>query len=114
MKRVNNRKENKETVTSLLIKFFEYYAYFYDPKQKISIHRELAESVKEEDDKYAFSIDDPFEVTNNPGKSMVLNSESHKKFTKAMRKEINFILSGEYITRMMDYKEKCSLDNPFY
>ena len=46
MKKINDGKENEETVTNLLVKFFEYYAYFFDSKQKISIHKELIESIK--------------------------------------------------------------------
>ena len=100
MEKINEGKENEETVTNLLVKFFEYYAYFFDSKQKISVHKELIESIKERDDNIAFSIDDPFEVTHNPGKSMIKNSDNYKKFIKAMKKEVNFILNGEYVKRL--------------
>ena len=100
MEKINEGKENQETVTNLLVKFFEYYAYFFDSKQKISVHKELIESIKERDDNIAFSIDDPFEVTHNPGKSMIKNSDNYKKFIKAMKKEVNFILNGEYVKRL--------------
>ena len=99
MNNLNDFKKNEETVTNLIVKFFEYYAYFYDSKHKISVHKELIESIKERDDDIAFSIDDPFETTNNPGKSMLKNSESYNKFIEAMKKEVNFILSGEYVKR---------------
>ena len=100
MKYINEGKQNEETVTNLLVKFFEYYAYFFDSKQKISVHKELIESIKEKEDDFAFSMDDPFEITNNPGKSMLKNSENYKKIIKAMKNEINFILSGEYVRRL--------------
>ena len=99
MNRINEGKKNEETVTNLLVKFFEYYAYFFDSKQKISVHKELIESIKERDDDIAFSIDDPFEITNNPGKSMLKNSDNYNKFIEAMKKEVIFILSGEYVKR---------------
>jgi DNA polymerase sigma len=100
MKKVNQGKVNEETVTNLLVKFFEYYAYFFDSKQNISVHKELIESIKEKDDNIAFSIEDPFEYTHNPGKSMSKDSENYKKFMKAMKKEVNFILGGEYVKRL--------------
>ena len=101
MKKVNDGKFNDETVTNLLVKFFEYYAYFFDySKQKISVHKELEESIKDKDDNFPFSIEDPFEYTHNPGKSMLKNSDPYKKFIKAMKKEVNFILSGEYVKRL--------------
>ena len=100
MKYINDGKQNEETVTNLLVKFFEYYAYFFDSKQKISVHKELIESIKEKDDDIAFSMDDPFEITNNPGKSMLKSSDNYKKFIKAMKNEVNFILSGEYVRRL--------------
>ena len=99
MNRINEGKKNEETVTNLLVKFFEYFAYFFDSKQKISIHKELIESIKERDDDIAFSIDDPFEITNNPGKSMLKNSDNYNKFIEAIKKEVIFILSGEYVKR---------------
>ena len=100
MRKINEGKQNEETVTNLLVKFFEYYAYFFDSKQKISVHKELIESIKERDDDIAFSIDDPFEITHNPGKSMLKNTPNYKMFIKAMEKEVNFILSGEYVRRL--------------
>ena len=100
MKYINEGKKNEETVTNLLVKFFEYYAYFFDSKQKISIHKDLFESIKEKDDDIAFSIEDPFEITNNPGKSMTKSSDNYKKFIKAMKNEVNFILGGEYVRRL--------------
>lgn len=100
MIKVNEGKVNQETVTNLLVKFFEYYAYFYDSKQKISVHKDLVDSIKDHDDNIAFSIEDPFEITHNPGKSMIKNSENYNKFVKAMKREVNFILGGEYVRRL--------------
>lgn len=98
--KINHGKVNDETVTNLLVKFFEYYAYIFESKQKISVHKDLIESIKETDDKIAFSIDDPFEITHNPGQSMTTDTENYKKFIKAMKMEINFILDGEYVKRL--------------
>ena len=100
MNKINEGKQNEETVTNLLVKFFEYYSYFFDSKQKISVHKELIESIKERDDDIAFSIEDPFEITNNPGKSMLKSSDNYKKFIKAMKREVNFILGNEYVRRL--------------
>ena len=52
------------------------------------------------EDDIAFSIEDPFDQFHNPGKSMTINSIQYDKFTTAMKKEINFILNGEYIKRL--------------
>ena len=111
MTAINNNKINKETVTNLLIKFFEYYSYCYDSNQKISIHKDLIESIKKGDDNIAYSIDDPFDIMNNPGKNLEKDSESCKKFVKAMKKEINLILSGEYVKRLELEKERLSRMN---
>ena len=111
MTAINNNKINKETVTNLLIKFFEYYSYCYDSNQKISIHKDLIESIKKGDDNIAYSIDDPFDIMNNPGKNLEKDSESCKKFVKAMKKEINLILSGEYVKRLELEKERLSRIN---
>ena len=106
MSEINNNRFNEETVTNLLVKFFEYYSYCYDSNQKISIHKDLRESIKEVDDNIAYSIDDPFDVINNPGKNLEKDSESCKKFVKAMKREINLILSGEYVKRFEYEKER--------
>ena len=100
MTQLTKGKENKETVVNLLIKFFEYYSYFYDDKQKISIHKGLRESVKDVEDNFAFSIEDPFEVAHNPGKTMIKYSANHVQFVRAMKKEVNNILVGEYVRRI--------------
>lgn len=100
MNRINGGKENKETATSLLIKFFEYYSYFFDSEQKISINKELSETMKQNPDNIAFSIEDPFDLQHNPGKSMTINSVQYNKFITSMKKEINFILNGEYVKRL--------------
>ena len=106
MSEINNNRNNDETVTNLLVKFFEYYSYCYDSNQKISVHKDLRESIKKGDDNIAYSIDDPFDIMNNPGKCLEKNSESCKKFVKAMKREINLILSGEYVKRFEYEKER--------
>ena len=100
MEKLTNGKENKETVVNLLIKFFEFYSYFFDDNQKISIHKELRESVKDVEDNFAFSIEDPFEAAHNPGKTMTKTTLNYSQFVKAMKKEVNYILQGEYVRRI--------------
>ena len=95
---INKGEKNEESVGNLILKFFEYYSYFYDDKYLISIKRNsLEECLKEKKDNYAFSIEDPFELNKNPGSSMTKNSAEHLYFVERMRKEIYSILLGEYI-----------------
>ena len=99
---LNNGEKNKESVSNLLLKFFEYYSYFYDGKTKISIKKNKEEeSSLNKSSKIAFSIDDPFESKHNPGKSMKINTIQYNKFTYYMKKEILNILSGEYIKKFI-------------
>jgi len=97
----NSGRENKESATQLLLKFFEYYSYYFDYyEQKIAIHKSPNELVKKTHDNIAYSIEDPFDPYHNPGKSMLINSNQFYKFITAMKKEINFIMNGEYIKRL--------------
>jgi len=99
--KINHNIENLDSASSLLIKFFEYYSYNYDYyEQKISISKDKSECMKSKNDNIAFSIEDPFDNYHNPGKSMTINSTQFNKFTTAMKKEINFILNGEYLKRL--------------
>jgi len=101
MKLINNNQTNKESISVLLVKFFEYYSYYFDyNNQKISIHKELNETIKSFPDNIGFTMDDPFDISHNPGKSMTMNSPQFNKFLTAMKKEINFILNGEYLKRL--------------
>ena len=100
MNKINNGLENKESAVNLLVKFFEYYSYFFDNNQIISINRDLSECIKSKSDNIAFSIEDPFDKQHNPGKSMQINSIPYSRFTTGMKREINFILNGEYIKRL--------------
>lgn len=101
MNLVNGGKENKDSAAQLLVKFFEYYSYYYDYfDQKISIHSDSQECLKKTPDAIAFSIEDPFDPNHNPGKSMLINSNQFNKFITSMKKEINFILNGEYVKRL--------------
>ena len=100
MNKINKGLENKESAVNLLVKFFEYYSYFFDSEQTISINRDLNECIKSKSDNIAFSIEDPFDKQHNPGKTMQINSIPFSKFTTAMKREINFILNGEYIKRL--------------
>ena len=98
--KVNHGKTNKETASNLLVKFFEYYGYFYDSTERISIHKDISEIQKFKTDNYAFSIEDPFDLSHNPGKSMIYGSLTHQKFIQAMRTEVNYLLNGEYVKRL--------------
>jgi len=98
--KINSNKENCDSASSLLVKFFEYYCYNYDYEQKISISKNKSECLKTNNDKIAFSMEDPFDNFHNPGKSMTINSLQFNKFITAMKKEINFILNGEYLKRL--------------
>ena len=100
MNKINKGLENKESAVNLLVKFFEYYSYFFDNDQIISINRDLNECIKNKSDNIAFSIEDPFDKQHNPGKTMQINSIPYSRFTTAMKREINFILNGEYIKRL--------------
>ena len=100
MNKINKGLENKESAVNLLVKFFEYYSYFFDSEQTISINRDLNECIKNKSDNIAFSIEDPFDKQHNPGKTMQINSIPYSRFTTAMKREINFILNGEYIKRL--------------
>ena len=42
-------------------------------------------------------IEDPFDIEHNPGKSMKLNTPQYDLFLNCMKKEINTLLSGEYL-----------------
>ena len=100
LERINNGKVNEESAVTLLIKFFEYYSYYFYPTfSKVSISDD-EEVMKTFDDGYPFSIVDPFDPTHNPGKSLTQNSLQFKKFDTSMKKEINYILTGEYIKRL--------------
>ena len=48
---------------------------------------------------------------NNPGKNLEKDTESCKKFVKAMKKEVNLILNGEYVKRLEIEKERLSRMN---
>jgi DNA polymerase sigma len=101
MAQVNKGKENTDTVSQLLVKFFEYYSYYFDYyEQKVAIHKEAKDLFKNSPDNVAFSIEDPFDPTHNPGKSMLINSAQFNKFITAMKKEVNYILNGEYVKRL--------------
>jgi DNA polymerase sigma len=101
MSQVNKGKENTDTVSQLLVKFFEYYSYYFDYyEQKVAIHKEAKDLFKNSPDNVAFSIEDPFDPTHNPGKSMLINSSQFNKFITAMKKEVNYILNGEYVKRL--------------
>lgn len=105
---LNNGLENTESAASLLVKFFEYYAYYFDSySHVISIKSEdfVYKKVNLEDQQQlettcAFTIEDPFDKHHNPGRSMTVGSIQFNKMIACMKKEINFILNGEYVKRV--------------
>ena len=108
--KINQNRENLDSASSLLIKFFECYSYNYEYyEQKISINKDKSDCFKSKNDNIAFSIEDPFDNYHNPGKSMTINSAQFNKFITAMKKEINFILNGEYLKRL---DKVTSMNNP--
>lgn len=116
MTNINKGLENKDKASELLIKFFEYYCYYFQSEQKISINKVPNETIKltnsinynkNENENAAFNIADRFDIHLNPGKSMILNSKQYNKFITAMKKELNFILNGEYIKRIENDTIEC-------
>ncbi len=98
--RINDGQINEESAASLLVKFFEYYSYYFENQLLMISISEEQPPLKTELESYAFSIVDPFDPTHNPGRSLTLNSPQFNKFITAMKKEINYILTGEYIKRI--------------
>ena len=97
MKIINCNKENNDSVGELIVKFFEFYAYKYNHEYLISINNSEKKSCKGEH--ISYPIEDPFDIEHNPGKSMKLNTPQFDTFLNYMKKEINNILSGEYINK---------------
>lgn len=98
MKVINNNEENTMTATELIVKFFEFYAYKYEHKYLISISS--GEQKTSSSEHIAFPIEDPFDIEHNPGKSMKLNTQQYELFMNCMKKEINMLLSGEYVSAL--------------
>ena len=95
LKKINYEKENNDSVGELILKFFEFYSYKYEHDYLISINNnEKKKCLKEY---IAFPIEDPFDIEHNPGKSMKLNTPQFDLFLNCMKKEINNILSGEFM-----------------
>ena len=95
---INNNETNTESVTELLIKFFEFYAYKYDQSFLISISN--SEKKVPSSEHIAFPIEDPFDIEHNPGKSMKLNTPQYELFLNCMKKEINMLMNGEYVCEL--------------
>ena len=95
LKKINYEKENNDSIGELILKFFEFYSYKYEHDYLISINNnEKKKCLKEY---IAFPIEDPFDIEHNPGKSMKLNTPQFDLFLNCMKKEINNILSGEFM-----------------
>ena len=101
MNHINNGEKNKENVSNLLLKFFEYYAYFHDRNKIISINKN-SETCLNTSHNFGFYIEDPFELKHKVGRSMKYNSQKYNEFIDCMKKEANFILEGEYIKRLSE------------
>ena len=100
MKIINNSAENTDSVTELIVKFFEYYAYQYDHKYLISISS--SEQKLSSSEHIAFPIEDPFDIEHNPGKSMKLNTPQYDMFLNCMKKEINMLMGGDYVNNIIN------------
>ena len=108
MNYINKGEKNTESVSNLLLKFFEYYAYFYDNSEPITINKQIEITYNSKNKDKRFFIQDPFELNKNPAKRMILNSYQYKKFMNCMKKEINNILSGEYIKKLIEVSSSLS------
>ena len=97
LKKINFDKENNDSIGELILKFFEFYSYKYEHDYYISINNTEKKNCKGEH--FAFPMEDPFDIEHNPGKSMKLNTNQFDNFINCMKKEINIILSGEYINK---------------
>ena len=97
LKKINCDKENNDSIGELILKFFEFYSYKYEHDYYISINNTEKKNCKGEH--FAFPMEDPFDIEHNPGKSMKLNTNQFDNFINCMKKEINIILSGEYINK---------------
>ena len=97
MNQINEGNENNSNTTELLVQFFEYYSYKYNINNHYLISIKHSNKILENNnEQIVFPIEDPFDVSHNPGKSLKYNTQQHSEFILCMKKEINNILSGEY------------------
>mmetsp|Transcript_28370 Transcript_28370/g.27318 ORF Transcript_28370/g.27318 Transcript_28370/m.27318 type:complete len:200 (-) Transcript_28370:35-634(-) len=80
---------NTLSVPELLYEFFYFFTYCFDPQNQVINVKDgengfAAKSTKEED-KYPYSIVDPFETYRNPGISVKFDSPSHAKIQMQFR-----------------------------
>ena len=94
---INGGNENNLNTTELLVQFFEYYSYKYNMNNHYLISIKHSNKILvNNNEQIVFPIEDPFDVSHNPGKSLKYNTQQHSEFILCMKKEINNILSGEY------------------
>ena len=71
---------NTQSIYDLLKGFFRFYShrYFYQDFETISIKEADFKERKKEEENYVFSIEDPFDLSHNPGEK-IKETESQKK-----------------------------------
>lgn len=80
------KEKNNKTCAELLYDFFYFYNYTFDAnKQVIDVKNGGGFSPKCSRDKYPFSIVDPFEQQRNPGCSVYMGSDGHRKIMMHFR-----------------------------
>lgn len=67
------------SVSQLIYNFFHFYSYDFDPESMQIDIPKGGFSYKDEHDTSAFSIIDPFDLHNNPGKHVKTFSDEHMK-----------------------------------
>lgn len=84
------KERNTKSIAELIYEFFYFYVYEFDyNNQVIDIKNSSGFSPKCSRDKYPFSIVDPFEASRNPGCSVYMNSDSHKKIMMQFRSALD-------------------------
>lgn len=74
-----DKEKNTQSIAELIYGFFFFYTYDFDQtRQQINV-KDGGFTEKETKDKCPFSIVDPFESQRNPGRSVLMHSEGHKK-----------------------------------
>lgn len=105
---INKGFENTESASSLLVKFFEFYSYYFDYYETV-IDVNLSSKIKTNNHIFndnELKIEDPFDKFHNPGKSLNLYSPQFTKLLGCMKNEVNFILSGEYVRRFKKIRKE--------
>lgn len=89
---------NKLTDLELLRKFFKFYSQeskFANVKLCVKTGRQVPRSVEEENT-FLYSIEDPFDLKHNPGRSLKANFSQAEKFLRVMKKSYMLLKEGKY------------------